>query len=311
MLRIKRKQKRLRFTHFILILIIIYGIIFIYNSIPLSSTYSSKYSGKLIQIRDNVKLNVYDSKKGQKTILFIHGDWMGLDNWKYQIDFFSNEYRIIAYDRIDCGNSIYKDFTPTFDTCVEDIRLLTDKLNLKDYIIVGHSRGQQMAALYALKYAKENLKGLVLEGIFPPKYRGEDAFNDAIKAKWLDRFRIINLRKIQLRAIKENYLSSNLSFRKKSEILNLIKYHAKKWRYEPKIVAGTNKDLKERFKEINLSVLIINGADYRFGVNRDEYLKCFANAFLVTVKGAAHFPHLEKSSFFNKKLSEFFKNIDF
>ena len=311
MIKFSRKKRKYGFRYFFLILIFVYVIICIKNSLPINSTYVCRYIGELVEIRKDVRLNVYDSKSGRKSLIFIHGDWMGLDSWKAQIDYFSQSYRVIAFDRIDCGFSEYNNYNPTHDSCVEDIRLLIEKLNLDEYVIIGHSRGQQMALLYTILYGGKNLKGLELEGIFPPEIKADKAYKDAVKAKWLDFFRIINLRKIQVNIVKQNFLSDNLSFKKKSEIIDMVGFYASKWRYEAGIISGTKFDIKDDFKKIEFPVLIINGADYRKTVDRNRYAEMFSENILITVDGAAHFVHLEKTDTFNEFVRLYLRDIEF
>ena len=310
---IKNKKRPLiyRFKYFLLVVILIYALLFIYNSLPIETGYVPSYRGSLIQIRENVRLNVFDSGKGDKTLIFIHGDWMGLDSWKNQIEHFLEDYRIITFDRIDCGDSEYHDFRPTFDTCIEDLKLLIDKMNPKEFVLIGHSRGQQMAALYSIIYKNPKMKGLFLEGMFPPEVKEEKAYSDAVKAKWLNFFKIINLRKIQVDMIEKTYLSENLKIALKEDIIELVKYYSKKWRYEEAIIAGTKFNLKDKFYEINFPVTIINGTDYRTNISRENYAEYFKDSEVIQVDNSAHFAHLENCMTFNENLRLYLMKIGF
>lgn len=307
----KKKSIIYRFRFFLLVILCIYVLLYIYNSLPLNTGYVPVYRGTAVQIRENIKLNVFDSGKGDKTLVFIHGDWMGLDSWKNQISHFSEEYRIIAFDRVDCGDSEYRNFKPSFDSCIEDLKLLIDILKPAEFVLVGHSRGQQMAVLYSILYKNPRLKGLFLEGMFPPEVREEKAYSDAVKAKWLNYFKIINLRKIQIKMIEQTYISENLSVDKRENITNLVKYYAKKWKYEEEIIAGTKYNLKEKLREIDFPVVIINGTDYRTAIDRNNYAGLFKESEVIEVNNAAHFAHLENFLTFNENLRLYLKKIDF
>ena len=113
------------------------------------------------------RLHVYDSaikKKYEKptTLVFLHGTPGQLTNWKYQINFFEEKYRVLAYDQRGFGKSdkpkkvVFKDFT-------KDLEELLKKLDLKDedVVLVGHSFGGAVAQTYARDH---NVKGLVLVG---------------------------------------------------------------------------------------------------------------------------------------------------
>jgi len=111
---------------------------------------------KKIKISSNLRLNVFDSGTQKKydtdlTVVFIHGGTGSLLNWKYQLGYFSEKYRTIAYDWRGCG---YSDEAPsyTFDDHYDDFLKLMKVLKIaNNVILVAHSYG----GLIAQRYVKE------------------------------------------------------------------------------------------------------------------------------------------------------------
>ncbi|MCX6725959.1 MAG: alpha/beta hydrolase [Candidatus Shapirobacteria bacterium] len=116
---------------------------------------------KKIEIKNNLRLNVYDSAFEKKyptdlTVVFIHGAGAGsLLNWEYQLNYFSEKYRTIAYDWRGCGKSD-RPKSYTFDEHYQDFLDLMKILKVSDKpILVGHSYG----CLIARRYISEHPVG--------------------------------------------------------------------------------------------------------------------------------------------------------
>lgn len=116
---------------------------------------------------NGVKLNVYDSGVSRSydsptTLVFLHGYPGQLSNWKYQVPYFEEKLRVIAYDQRGFGESD-KPHRVSFDDYVSDLAALLEKLgvNSGDAVLVGHSFGGMVAQLFA---RDREVKGLVLIG---------------------------------------------------------------------------------------------------------------------------------------------------
>ncbi|HDN79437.1 MAG: hypothetical protein DRI61_07250 [Chloroflexi bacterium] len=111
---------------------------------------------KRIQIRENLALNVLDTawERGYgegPVIVFIHGAMGQLTNWKYQIEYLKDRWRVVAYDcRNHGGSDKFLELTP--ESTVEDLKLLLEKLGIEGKVIpVGHSYGGMVAQVFARK----------------------------------------------------------------------------------------------------------------------------------------------------------------
>src|SRR5256714_14380213 len=96
----------------------------------------------------NIDIYYKDWGKGQP-IVFSHGWPLSADDWDNQMMFFLNHgYRVIATDRRGHGRSTQTDGGHDMDHYADDLKAVTDHLNLKDAIHVGHSTGGGQVVRY-------------------------------------------------------------------------------------------------------------------------------------------------------------------
>jgi non-heme chloroperoxidase len=115
-------------------------------------------------------INLYykDSGTGQP-IVFSHGWPLSADDWDNQMLFFGQRgYRVIAHDRRGHGRSSQTWDGNEMDTYADDLAALTEKLDLKDAIHVGHSTGGGEVARYIGRHGTSRVAMAVLIGAVPP-----------------------------------------------------------------------------------------------------------------------------------------------
>src|SRR5215208_1292475 len=109
-----------------------------------------------ITTKDGVDIFYKDWGKGQP-IVFSHGWPLSADDWDAQMLFFlNNGYRVIAHDRRGHGRSTQTDGGHDMDHYADDLAALTEKLDLKDAVHVGHSTGGVMARIPGLRSQSES-----------------------------------------------------------------------------------------------------------------------------------------------------------
>jgi non-heme chloroperoxidase len=87
--------------------------------------------------------------KDATPIMFHHGWPLSSDDWDAQMMFFLDKgYRVIAHDRRGHGRSSQSATGHDMDTYVSDVIALTDHLDLKNAIHIGHSTGGGEVARY-------------------------------------------------------------------------------------------------------------------------------------------------------------------
>jgi len=90
-----------------------------------------------------------------RAIVFHHGWPLSADDWDGQMLFFLNQgYRVIAHDRRGHGRSGQTAYGHDMDTYAADVAALTEALDLRDAIHIGHSTGGGEAARYVARYGR-------------------------------------------------------------------------------------------------------------------------------------------------------------
>lgn len=113
-------------------------------------------NGEYLKINNT---NLFYSVTGEgEPLVLIHGNFNDSRIWDYQMDYFTNYYKVIRYDLRGYGKSD----TPisSFSHC-EDLKALFDSLKIKNATIIGSSYGGSVAVDFALQYP-ELVKALVL-----------------------------------------------------------------------------------------------------------------------------------------------------
>jgi non-heme chloroperoxidase len=94
-----------------------------------------------IKTKDGTEIFYKDWGSGQP-VVFSHGWPLSADAWDSQMLFLaSHGYRAIAHDRRSHGRSSQPWTGNDMDTYADDLATLTDKLDLKNAVHVGHSTG--------------------------------------------------------------------------------------------------------------------------------------------------------------------------
>lgn len=102
-------------------------------------------------------------------IVFHHGWPLSADDWDNQMMFFLlHGYRVIAHDRRGHGRSTQTDAGNEMDTYAADVAALTDHLDLRNAIHVGHSTGGGEVAHYVARAKAGRVAKAVLIGAVPP-----------------------------------------------------------------------------------------------------------------------------------------------
>src|SRR5258708_10957362 len=116
----------------------------------------------------NIDIYYKDWGKGQP-IVFSHGWPLSADDWDPQMLFFlSKGYRVIAHDRRGHGRSTQVADGHDLDHYADDLKTVTDHLNLKDAIHVGHSTGGGHGVRYLHPQCQKHLPKHAIISAVPP-----------------------------------------------------------------------------------------------------------------------------------------------
>ena len=121
-----------------------------------------------ITTKDGTQIFYKDWGKGQP-IVFSHGWPLTADDWDGQMLFFGQRgYRVIAHDRRGHGRSTQTWDGNDMDTYADDLAALTERLDLKNAIHVGHSTGGGEVARYIGRHGSKRVAMAVLISAVPP-----------------------------------------------------------------------------------------------------------------------------------------------
>ncbi|MBJ6630609.1 alpha/beta fold hydrolase [Streptomyces griseoincarnatus] len=102
-------------------------------------------------------------------LVFHHGWPLSADDWDAQMLFFlQHGYRVIAHDRRGHGRSDQTAGGHEMDTYAADVAALTDALDLRDAVHIGHSTGGGEVTRYVARAKPGRVAKAVLVSAVPP-----------------------------------------------------------------------------------------------------------------------------------------------
>jgi non-heme chloroperoxidase len=121
-----------------------------------------------INAKDGTAIYYKDWGKGHP-VIFSHGWPLSADIWDDQMMFVaSHGFRAVAFDRRGFGRSGQSWDGNDYDTFADDLSVLSDTLDLKDAVLVGHSAGAGDIARYIGRYGTTRVSGAVMVSTITP-----------------------------------------------------------------------------------------------------------------------------------------------
>jgi non-heme chloroperoxidase len=258
---------------------------------PMSSTITTK-GGVEIFYKDW-------GPKDATPIVFHHGWPLSADDWDNQMLFFlSKGFRVIAHDRRGHGRSTQTDSGNEMDTYAADVQELTDHLDLKGAIHVGHSTGGGEVAHYVARAKAGRVAKAVLIGAVPPIMLKTPANPGGLPLEVFDGFRnalAANRAQFYLDVPSGPFYGYNRAGAKVDQgvIWNWWRQGmmgGAKAHYDC-IKAFSETDFTEDLKKIAVPTLVMHGEDDQIVPIADSALlsaKLLKNGTLKTYKGLPH-----------------------
>jgi pimeloyl-ACP methyl ester carboxylesterase len=235
--------------------------------------------------------------------VLVHG-FLGSSNmWSPQIDFFKNDFRVIAPALPGFGNSNKLNSCNSIECMAKTILNSIKKKKIKNFNLLGHSMGgmiaQEITKLAGDKILKLICYGTGPKGNIPGRFETIDQSREKLK--------IDGLEATANRIAKTWFIEED-----KSKYFYLCDQAGKQTSIEATdnaLIAMKNWNGVENLKNIKNETLIIWGdQDKAYNFNQVETLNNnIPKCDLKIIKGCSHNVHLEKPKKFNRTVSEFLK----
>ncbi|MGV9872935.1 alpha/beta fold hydrolase [Streptomyces cellulosae] len=232
-------------------------------------------------------------------LVFHHGWPLSADDWDAQMLFFLQRgYRVIAHDRRGHGRSDQTAGGHEMDTYAADVAALTDALDLRDAVHIGHSTGGGEVTRYVARAKPGRVAKAVLVSAVPPVMVKSESNPGGTPIEVFDGFRsqlAANRSQLYIEIASGPFYGFNRPGAEASQ--GLIDNW---WRqgmtgatnahYEC-IKAFSETDFTEDLKKIDVPVLVMHGTDDQIVPYDDSApltVKLLKNGTLKTYEGYPH-----------------------
>jgi pimeloyl-ACP methyl ester carboxylesterase len=245
-----------------------------------------------------------DSGNGTPLVL-VHGFLGSSEMWIPQINFFKDNFRVIAPALPGFGNSSAMNSCNSIECMAKTILNFLEKKEIKNFNLLGHSMGgmivQEMAKIAGEKILKLICYSTGPRGNIPGRFETIDESRKKLK--------INGLKDTAFRIAKTWFIEEE-----KSKYFYLCEKAGKQTSIEAAdngLVAMKNWDGVKNLKNIKNETLIIWGdQDKAYNLSQVESLNDnIPNSDLKIIKGCSHNVHLEKPDEFNRVVEKFLKIV--
>jgi non-heme chloroperoxidase len=264
----------------------------------------SSAQDQYFETSDGVRIHYLESGEGE-TLIFITGWKMPAEIWKYQLDYFSRNYHVIALDPRSQGRSELVIQDNTLERRTKDIIELIEHLEVEPYSIIGWSGGMWETLALLDQSTSMNIKSVVLVDYIMDRKVDLDLLNNAMTT-WKDHQsypeKTTNsfVRGCFTKEHNESFIKeiTDLSLNTPGSIAfaigaNLILFDRDWW---PTLEGRDLKILyvvRDRYKNL-----------------AEEFKKRLPDAEVEVFMGAGHALFVDESERFNKLLTQFFESIE-
>ncbi len=274
-------------------------------------------TGSTMTVKDGTQIYFKDWGTGQP-IVFSHGWPLTADAWDAQMVFLASRgYRCIAHDRRGHGRSTQPWTGNEMDTYADDLAALTESLNLREAIHVGHSTGGGEVARYLGRHGTGRVAKAVLIGAVPPLMLKTPANPGGLPIEAFDQIRAgVSADRSQFfKDLTMPFYGFNRAGAKVSEgvrdsfwLQGMMAGHKSALDC---IKAFSETDFTEDLKKIDVPTLIMHGDDDQIvpiGASAMQSAKLIRNNTLKVYKGFPHGMCTVNADVINQDLLDFIKS---
>jgi len=252
-------------------------------------------------------LNFQQQGSGDHLIL-IHGLFGSLENLNMVAKKMAQHYCVTSVDVRNHGLSFHEN-DMAYDSLAQDVVNLLDHLAIEQAYVLGHSMGGKIAIQLALTFP-DRVKKLIVADISPVQY-------PAHHTKIIEGLKAIDLSQVNKRSDADKQLApyvDNIGVRQ-FLLRNLAAdTEAKNNQYSFKcsleFIANCYQQIMEGYQgsnKFNKPTLFIKGgdSDYIQLAHKEIINKILPSSTVKIIQGAGHWLHAEKTTAFNKIVSDF------
>lgn len=256
-------------------------------------------AGETVKISNGrVNINYDDTRKGDTTLLFVHGWCINKDYWKDQLDFFRSKYRVVTVDLPGFGASGKNREKWTVEAYGEDLSAVMQQLDLKNVILVGHSMSGNIVVEAAL-HNSDRVIGLV--GVDNFKNAGWDPTQPDTMAANFYRGARQHYKAVVLPYASQYLFSSATDSLVKARVMNDIT-NADTVIAIDCLERGDSYPGSDKLASLKRTIYLIN-SDYT-PTDTAALTKKGIAYVLLPIHGTGHYPMNENPAGFNKLLEE-------
>lgn len=249
---------------------------------------------------NNIKLYVQDEGQGKPVLIFLHFWGGSSQTWKGVITLLKDQFRCVSFDSRGWGRSDKPETGYNIEVLADDALSLINKLDIDNYILVGHSMGGKVSQ-YIAAQKPAGLKKLILVAPSP-------AVTTHLPPEMLDIMRnaYTSLEGIN-GTIDQVFKAGNISRELKEELIAGIQSHTKSSRLGWTDMA-LQQDVSAGLEHLSIPTLIIAGEnDIVDPADRleAEVLNLIPGSEMVIIDGVGHLSMLQKPDRVARLIADF------
>lgn len=263
-----------------------------------------------IEVEKNVRLHVTDLGNG-KPIVLIHGWPLSDAMYEYQYQYLVEKgFRVIGITLRGFGKSDKPFSKYDYDTHADDVKVVLDKLNIKDAVLGGFSMGGAIALHYVARHKAAHVNKLALFGAAAPLWTQRADFGIGFTTEQVNE--LIQLSRINRTQLLENFgkifaATDTALYPGLAKWLGTINLEASPYATTQCLIALRDTDLRPELSKINIPVAIFHGAKDKICdiALADEMKKRIKNARIIRFENSGHGLFVEEPEKFNTELEKF------